>query len=252
MTQSTHPEASKVNLIAITLLSLLATTSQTPADLDPPKVPKDTFQPNPSWKPLGTSLWFDAKNHRVILRAKVVLRDGPLEHLLCLNGTKEHEAILATGAAPKSIHAALLLTGAEPGHPVRFLPKFEPPTGTAMKIELEWNTDGKSLSADARNWVFDERKKKVLETDWVFAGSTIVEHPFTKKPYYTAEDGDLITVANFANAILDLPFASAATDAERSYVARTEAIPPLGTWVSMIFSPRKPTKLRSEEPKTPG
>ena len=241
-----------MNLITVTLLALLATTAQTPADPEPPKASKDTFQPDPSWKSLGASLWFDAKSHRVILRAKVVLRDGPLEHLLCLNGTKEHEAILATGAAPKSIHAALLLTGAEPGHPVRFLPKFEPPAGTPLKIELEWVKDGKPASADARDWVFDEKNKKVLETDWVFAGSTIVEHPFTKKPYYTAEDGDLITVANFANAILDLPFASTATDADRGFVARTEAIPPRGTWVSMIFSPRKPAKPGSESPKTPG
>ena len=56
-----------------------------------------------------------------------MLREGPLEHLLCLKGTKEHEAILATDAQPRQIHAGLLLTGAEPGHPVRFLPKFEPP-----------------------------------------------------------------------------------------------------------------------------
>ena len=60
-----------------------------------------------------------------------MLREGPLEHLLCLKGTKEHEAILATDAQPRQIHAGLLLTGAEPGHPVRFLPKFEPPAGNA-------------------------------------------------------------------------------------------------------------------------
>ena len=108
-----------------------------------------------------------------------------------------------------------------------------------MKIEIEWSKDGATKRADARDWIFNEHDKKPLETDWVFAGSTIVEHPFTKEPYYTAEDGDLITVANFANAILDLPYASSATDLDRVYVARTASIPPLGTWVSMIFSPRE-------------
>jgi hypothetical protein len=43
-----------------------------------------------------------------------VLREGVLEHLMCAKGTKEHEAIVATDAAPRKIHTALLLTGAEP------------------------------------------------------------------------------------------------------------------------------------------
>ena len=81
----------------------------------------DALQPDPTWKELGRSLWFDPKAKRVILRARVVLREGVLEHLICLKGTKEHEAILATDAVANQIHAALLATG-EPGHAVRFLP----------------------------------------------------------------------------------------------------------------------------------
>ncbi len=92
----------------------------------------------------GRSLWFDPENKQLVVRAKVVLREGPLEHLVCLKGTKEHEAILATDAQPRQIHAGLLLTGAEPGHPVRFEPKFEPPAGTPIAIELLWMTDGKT------------------------------------------------------------------------------------------------------------
>jgi hypothetical protein len=173
-----------------------------------------------------------------------VLREGPLEHLLCLKGTKEHEAILATRAVPRQIHAGLLLTGAEPGHPVRFHPRFEPPAGTPVAIDLEWDEAGKTRKTDARDWVLDERKKTPLTTDWVFAGSVLVENSVTKAPYYAADDGDLFTVANFANAILDLPFASAANDAERSYVARTERIPPVGTGVTLYLHPRKAVKGR--------
>ena len=88
------------------------------------------IQPDPAWKSLGRSLWFDPKAKRLVLRARVVLREGYLEHLMCSKGTKEHEAILATDAVPHQIHAGLLLTGAEPGHPVQFVPKFEPPTGS--------------------------------------------------------------------------------------------------------------------------
>src|SRR5206468_5394262 len=110
----------------------------------------DTFKADPTWKSLGTNLWFDPKARRLILRARVVLREGPLEHLLCLKGTKEHEAILATDALPRQIHAGLLLTGAQPGHPVRFVPRFEPPTGTPIAIELVWKSDGQTNRVDAR------------------------------------------------------------------------------------------------------
>jgi hypothetical protein len=197
------------------------------------------FKPDPAWKPLGEGLWFDPAARRLVLRARVVLREGPLEHLLCLKGTKEHEAILATAAEPRKIHAGLLLTGAEPGHPVRFLPEFAPPTGTPIAIDLEWNDGGKAHKADAREWVLDERSKKPLEKDWVFAGSQLVEDPGSKEPYYLANDGDLITVANFASATLDLPFASTANDADRVFAARTEKVPPRGTGVTMFLRPRK-------------
>ena len=100
--------------------------------------------PTPPGRSLGRSLWFDPKAKQVVLRARVVLREGYLEHLMCSKGTKEHEAILATDAVPHQIHAGLLLTGAEPGHPVRFVPKFEPPTGSAIAIELHWRQDGKT------------------------------------------------------------------------------------------------------------
>ena len=236
----------------MTLALLVLTTLSAPPDAPPVEnAPRpdaaaeaDGFRPDPAWKSLGKGLWFDPRNRRLVLRARVVLREGPLEHLLCLNRTKEHEAILATGAEPRMIHAGLLLTGAEKGHPVRFLPKFEPPAGTAVAIELQWEEGGKSRRADARQWVLDERKKAPLATDWVFAGSEFLEDPTSKQPYYAANDGDLITVSNFASAILDLPLSSTANDAERSFVARTEQIPPRGTRVTLVFSPRRPPAKR--------
>src|SRR5689334_851494 len=99
---------------ALTLATLLALAAASP---EAPRPPNDSFHPDPAWKPIGQSLWFDPQGKRLILRARVVLVEGPLEHLLCLRGTKEHEAILATDAAPRKIHAGLLLTGAEVGHP---------------------------------------------------------------------------------------------------------------------------------------
>src|SRR5262245_60640669 len=91
-----------------------------PVDEPPSAKPKqqtEAIQPDAGWKKLGRSIWIDPKSKHLYLRARVVLREGYLEHLMCSKGTKEHEAILATDAVPHEIHAALLATGAEPGKP---------------------------------------------------------------------------------------------------------------------------------------
>jgi hypothetical protein len=211
-------------------------TIDPPQDASPRAVAE--LRPEPGWRELRPSLWFDPQARRVILRARVVLREGVLEHLLCAKGTKEHEAILATEAPPRGIHAGLLLTGAEPGHPVQFLPKFEPPAGAAMAIELLWREDGRLRQSDARQWVWDEKAKAPLGIDWVFAGSRVYEDPVTKKTGYAADEGDLITVANFASAILDLPMTSSANNAELVFTAHTAKIPAVGTEVFVVLSPR--------------
>ncbi|WP_254053311.1 YdjY domain-containing protein [Singulisphaera sp. GP187] len=231
--QEMIPLSSTVLALATALLVLGAPPSESPQPTT-----TDSFRPDPTWKPIGRSLWFDPGAKQLVLRARVALREGPLEHLLCLKGTKEHEAVLATDAVPRMIHAGLILTGAKQGHPVRFLPKFEPPTGSAIEIQIQWQEDNKLRTADARSWVREDQSKRPLTKDWVFAGSEIFEDPDTKKPIYAADDGDLFTVANFANAILDLPFASTANDAERSFVANTEKIPPRGTLVTLFLRPR--------------
>jgi hypothetical protein len=198
----------------------------------------ESIAPDKEWKSIGRGLWFDPRTKRAILKARVVLREGVLEHLLCLKGTKEHEAILATDAAPYQIHTVLLLTGAEPVHPVRFVPRFEPPAGTPIAIELQWRQAGTIHETDARQWVKDEKANKPLAIDWVFAGSDFYDDPVTKTKRYAADDGDLFTVANFANAILDLPIASSANDTDRVFSANTDKIPPLGTEVFLIMGPR--------------
>jgi len=204
---------------------------------DPPPAAAPAIEPY--WKPIGRSLWFDPKAKRLVIKARVVLREGPLEHLLCLKGTKEHEAILATDAQPRQIHAGLLLTGAEPGHPVRFVPKFEPPSGTPIAVELLWKTAGKTSRMDARSWVKDEKAGKPLAEEWVFAGSELFKDEASKKTIYAADEGDLITVANFGSAILDLPLVSPASDAERVFTADPVRVPPLGTEVLMLLGPSK-------------
>jgi hypothetical protein len=235
--ESHSQQSEHVMYASLAMVLVLVVPTAPPAD-DDGKAKVESLQPDPAWTSLGRNLWFDAKANKVVLRARVVLREGYLEHFMCSKGTKEHEAILATDAVPHRIHAALLLAGAEPGHTVRFVPKFEPPTGSAIAIELRWLQDGQSRTSDARQWVKDEKAKAPLKIDWVFAGSELFEDPITKKKVYAADEGDLITVANFGSAILDLPIASSADDANREFFTNTEKIPPLGTEVFVALGPR--------------
>ena len=109
-------------------LALLLAAAGDPAVDDGAKPKADAIQPDPAWTSLGRSLWFDQKEQRLILRARVVLRDGFLEHLMCSKGTKEHEAILATDAVPApDSRRPSPYRRAEPGHPVQFVPKFRTP-----------------------------------------------------------------------------------------------------------------------------
>ncbi len=109
--------------------------------------------------------------------------------------------------------------------------------------------DGKVRTQDAREWVKREKDKPLLR-DWVFAGSQFYDDPFTKKERYAADDGDLITVANFSSAILDLPIESSANDAERTFMTNTAKIPEIGTEVLVALYPRpaKPATKAAAKP----
>jgi hypothetical protein len=197
-------------------------------------------EPGVKLVPMGTgSLWVAVgpKDRTVLIQAEVCLRRGFLEHLLCLKGTKEHEAILAASIDPEAFHAALLLAGAEPGSPVQFQPEFRPPCGPKLRVQVEW-WDGKQFRRrPAQDWVLEEKTRRPMSLDWVFAGSTFVTHPETGERYYLGRQGDLITVANMVSAVVDVSGPSSAANAELLFVANEKLIPPRGSPVLVLISP---------------
>ena len=189
-------------------------------------------------------LEIEGTKKRVLVSSKVCLRMGQLEQLLTRAGQKEHEAPLTADLDAKDIHTALLLAGAEPGSPVKFVPKLTPPTGTVIKVTLEYQEKGKTIRRPAQDWIRDIKTQKQLEHDWVFAGSRLFFDPIDPKapPIYLANDGDIICVANFDTALLDLPIDSSKDNGLLAFEAQTDRIPELGTPVTIILEPVLPVK----------
>jgi hypothetical protein len=182
-----------------------------------------------------------AEKRRVVIDATVCNRECQLELLLTggLN-QKKHEAILAADADASKIHAALLLAGAENGKPVNFLvDPPTPPSGTTIKITLEWkDKQGKLHQAPAQHWIKNAKTKKELKNDWVFAGSRVFNDPDGKRPpLYMANYGNLICLSNFDDAMLDVPVLSTKDNDDLVFQTWTERIPPVDTPVRVILEP---------------
>lgn len=191
-------------------------------------------------------LRLDLKKRRVTIIARVCLRQGPLEFLICRTSgrdrdSKEHESILHTDAKPSHIHAALLALGLTQGKPARWSSvgrlggRFLPPRGPQLDITFHWTDgQGKARSAQAGSWLKAVGAKGAsLPGKWVFIGSAVLPD----NQYAADIEGGIVSVANFASSVIDVPFESSDKDALREFAADTEAIPPLKTEVKVVISP---------------
>jgi hypothetical protein len=186
----------------------------------------------------------DVKNHRVILESVVCLTDGILELLVCKTPSKEYESILTTRASPSDLHAALLALGLTPGLPARTATAPDrqtaivlPPQGAELSIRLRWK-DAKGVvhEANASDWLEQSGMKKqetALPKIWVFVGSDITPGG----AYWADDDGDVISVSNFAASVIDVPFESSRADRVVTYRVRKSVVPAKGTAVDVIIEP---------------
>jgi hypothetical protein len=204
-------------------------------------------------------VWIDNKNKWVVLQGEVCSVDYPLEFFVSIP-TKAYESVLSVDVEAWIVHSALLRVGAEAGHPARFdanvsPPKFVPPTGTEIAIEVRWkDADGKVQSASAQQWVRDIKTKKALNANWVFAGSVFVTNQETGKEHYAADGGELICALSSPYAMLDLPMFGYGAIEARSFEAFKEHIPPRGTSVTLLLKPilsTNPSAKRAPAAKPP-
>jgi hypothetical protein len=225
------------------ILGCVANSDQAPSQAAPNKNDQPQPKPEPEAKKveLKKNIFIETQGdkRRVLINAVVCNRQTILEQLLTKKGQKEHEAILSAEIDARDLHTVLMVAGAEPGSTVVNRPKFMPPTGTAIKIFLEYEKDGKKVRVRAQEWIRNIKTKKELHTDWVFAGSHLIPDPFDKKkkPAYAANFGDVICISNFDSALLDVPFDSPKDNDDLAFEAHTERIPAEKTAVLVILEP---------------
>jgi hypothetical protein len=210
---------------------------------DPPKLdPKNTHKPLDPAKTLLLELSANKKPVRVLVAAEVCMDRGPLEVFLTRKNTKEHEAVLRTDLDAKLIHAALIAAGGKPGSPVRFVnaqgeADYRPASGSPVAVGVHYTKAGKAHAHPAQEWIRDINTKKPMAHNWVFAGSRLLKNEDrpADPPYYTANSGELVSISNFLDSMLDLPVAVSKDNAALAFEAWTDKLPPLlsGVWVTL-------------------
>ena len=248
-TTETAPEAGKVTRTAGPTSDPVPEADPAPwtepekePDLGPPLVDnREDLRPLDPPRPV----WIDTKNKRVIVVGQICRTEAGLELFACLRNTKEHEAIVTVGVQAATVHAGLVLLGAEAGHPARWDPEYRPATGTEIEVSVVWkDKQGKRRTARAQDWIREAKTGKAMTHPFVFAGSGFWKDEETSKEYYQAEGGDFICVSNFTTAMLDVPIESSQANDALMFHAFTERIPPRGTPVTLILTP----KLRTATP----
>jgi hypothetical protein len=198
-------------------------------------------------------LWVDAKRKLVIVDGYVTLTQGQLEMFACPVGTKEHESVVAVFASAQEVHAALLAIGAKQGKPTQFEP-YQAATGTTIKVHVLWRDKANAKNVKpAQHWIRDAGSGKEMPFDWVFAGSMLVKDPDTGDERYLGEAGDLLCVANFPTATLDIAVESDAANSGLLYTAFTERIPALFTPCRLVLQPTlDPPQTKAQPAKSTG
>jgi hypothetical protein len=201
-------------------------------------------------------LWIDKKQHEIVMKGKVTVREGNLEMLACPAGTKDYESIVAVSTKAAPVHAALLAVGAKVGHPSHYdskTQKYTPPSGTEIGVFIRWTDNKGKHEARGEDWVRNIKTHKALEYPWVFGGS-FFEAEDNGEKHYAADGGDFICVANFPTAMMDLPIDSPKSWDDHLFEPFTDRIPPKGTAVELVLKPKleKPAddeKKSSDAPK---
>jgi hypothetical protein len=183
-------------------------------------------------------IWVDRAGKQVVVGGEIALDHGVIEVFACQKHSKEHEAIVATRAPARLVHAGLLAIGLEPGKPVSFDPDYVPASGPVVAVRMRWtDADGTRHDRPAQELIRTVKTGGPLDAQWVFAGSVFWKDPLDGTEYYQADGGDMICVSNFTTAMLDLPIESSQGNESLLFEVFEGRVPPRGTEVELVLTP---------------
>jgi hypothetical protein len=190
----------------------------------------------------------DLKTKTVRMECESINIFGPLEFLVCGTGKNEYESVLRSDARPSHLHLALLMIGLQPGHPIEYdetAKKWLAPSGPALKMSMEFEKDGRTVTIPAEQSMRAMKTKKPMpEVTWVFTGSKIMPD----KRYAADATGYLVSVVNFELTPIDFPELESNSNDTLLWETNPDVVPPTGTKVTLIIQPSD--KLKPPPPTT--
>ena len=199
------------------------------------------------------------------LDATVCMDSGPLELVACGEGTKEHESIVALKSRAMHIHTALLLIGANHGHPAIRRPKVGesgiwenlPPKGDSLEVwflitdqkdgvtekpitEFVIQTKDRpdEVNGSIVNSPQDQERIRIGEAQrfpnhFLFAGSQLLNTKSGPRRYLADQSGNYISIATFGDEVLCLPFLESKINDALTWQIKPNTLPKVGTEVTL-------------------
>jgi hypothetical protein len=186
-------------------------------------------------------LRIDFRVPQVEIDAEVILREGPLELFAYSRAPvpKEHESIVKTAVPCSRVYEALGLIGLRPGQTARYFPETRterPASGDGVDVRVKYQSGDETVEKSACEWMFDIAAAQPMSPrPWVFSGS---ERDANGR-FAADEDGTLVTVVDFPSSLLSLAASHSSSDEDLWLRAHTDAIPPVGTLVTLILRPAR-------------
>jgi hypothetical protein len=193
----------------------------------------------PATRPSLPHVEVDVAKKQVRVECEAVMAQAPLEFLVCLAGTKEHEAVFRTKARPSHVHLALLLIGLEPGSPMLFDARSETwsaPRGPRLSITAHYAHAGQPVAVPAHRFLFNPKtKQEMADPTWTFAGSRHTP----ERDYAADTTGELISVVNFPDTMIDVAASRSNRNESLEYVVNPNLPLKRGTRVWLVLEAAK-------------
>jgi len=172
----------------------------------------------------------------VSLPAVLNMSKGMLEYLLVRKGGKTHESLFRTDIDPAELQIALLLIGLEgTDRPLARQGDVDTPRGNPVEIIVSYFRDKKMVNLRPEEFIFkktDGKLTNIQDMEWVFTGSVVHNNKFLAKV-----EGSIIALYHDPVALIDN--ASPGGENDRIWFVKDDAVPPVGTPVTITIQAKK-------------